>query len=309
MVVAATGFFDGVHSGHRSVLQVVKDIACKDGAESAVITFWPHPRTVLQQDASDFRLLNSLDEKRRLVFEFGIDRFFVLPFTKDFSRIDTETFLKDYIKEQFGVSTLVVGYDHRLGKNSPSTPEAMVELSKSIGLDAVSVSEYLMDEHKVSSTRIRHVLEEGDVEMAAAMLGYDYSLHGVVVSGDRIGKAMLGFPTANMQLYEPLKLVPANGVYAVMVHVLGKEYFGMCNVGTRPTIGACNARTIETNIFDFDEDIYGMELRIEFIRRIRPEMKFPSMELLKMQIGKDKQTATRLCHDMLHKNRVNKKLF
>lgn len=294
MVVAATGFFDGVHVGHRAVLQVVKDIARKEGAESAVITFWPHPRTVLQQDASDFRLLNSMDEKRKLVAEFGIDHFFVMPFTRNFSQTDTGTFLRDYIKGQFGVSTLVVGYDHRLGRNSPTTPEAMVELSKSVGLNAVSVSECLLDDHKVSSTRIRRILEEGGVEEAAGMLGYDYSLHGVVVSGDRIGKTVLGFPTANMQLYEPLKLVPADGVYLVRVFVLGKEYYGMCNVGTRPTVGACNARTIETNIFGFDEDIYGMDLKIDFLQRIRSEVKFASLDLLKAQLVRDKQAALQM---------------
>lgn len=295
MVVAATGFFDGVHAGHRAVMQKVKDLAREKGAESAIVTFWPHPRTILQQDASDFRLLNTLDEKKRIVSEFGIDHFIVLPFTREFSRMDTVSFLKDCLKERLGISMLVVGYDHRLGRNSPEDPEEMVRLAESVGIDAVSVSELRLDSKKISSTQIRMLLSEGNVEGAAAMLGYNYSLHGAVVSGDRIGKAVVGFPTANMQLYEPLKAIPANGVYLVKVFVLGGEYMGICNVGTRPTIGPYNARTIETNILDFDENIYGLEIRIDFIRRIRAEMKFSSVDELRSQIMKDKESALMYC--------------
>lgn len=295
MVVAATGFFDGVHAGHRAVLQKVKDIAREKGTESAIITFWPHPRTILQQDASDFRLLNTLEEKKRLISGFGIDRIFVIPFTKEFSHLDTVTFLRDYIRDRFGVSVLVVGYDHRLGNNSPSTPEEMVALAGSVGIQAVPVSELRIDAMKISSTQIRLALSEGRVEDTALMLGYNYSLHGAVVSGDRIGRTVIGFPTANMQLYEPLKVVPANGVYLVKVHVLGNMYYGMCNVGTRPTIGPYNARTIETNIFDFDENIYGLEIRIDFLHRIRSEMKFSSIDGLRSQIMKDKEAALMYC--------------
>lgn len=296
MVVAATGFFDGVHAGHRAVLQVLKDTAREEGCQSAVITFWPHPRNVLQQDATSFRLLNTLEEKEKLILDFGIDRFYVIPFTRDFSRLDTAGFMRKYLMDRFGVGTLIIGYDHRLGHSSTASREELAAIASSVGLRTKIVEEVDCGEKKVSSTRIRNLLASGDVSEAAGMLGYRYSLLGVVVSGNMLGRTM-GFPTANMELYEPLKVVPANGVYAVTAEVLGKTYGGMCNIGTRPTVGEGNARTIETNIFGFGDDIYGLDLRIEFLDRIREERKFSSLECLKNQMEHDMQVA----RDMLEK--------
>lgn len=290
MVVAATGFFDGVHAGHRAVLQVLKDTARAEGEESAVVTFWPHPRNVLQQDASSFRLLNTLEEKKDLIHAFGIDRFYVIPFTRDFSQLSTVEFMKEYLVDHFHVDTLVIGYDHRLGRSSTASREELAALAASVGLRTRIVEEVHCGDRKVSSTQIRNALAAGDVRTAAEMLGYRYTLHGVVVSGNMLGRTM-GFPTANMALYEPLKTVPADGVYAVEVEVLGRNYGGVCNIGTRPTVGAGNARTIETHILGFNDNIYGLDIRIRFIDRLREERRFSSMEELRMQIECDKDKA------------------
>ncbi len=290
MAVAATGFFDGVHLGHKAILQCLKDIAREEGTESAVVTFWPHPRNVLQQDAYSLRLLNSLSEKERLIRAFGIDRFEVIPFTRDFSHLTTEEFLRRHLVEQLGITTLIIGYDHRLGCDSVATREELAAIAAGVGLKTVIVDEFRSGDDKISSTQIRRLLSEGDVAGAGELLGYDYSLHGVVVLGNQIGRT-IGFPTANMELYEPLKAVPANGVYLVRVHVLGQEHFGICNVGTRPTVTSGTGRTIETHIFDFNENIYGLDLRIDFLRHIREEQRFPSLDALKAQIQCDKQSA------------------
>ena len=183
MVVAATGFFDGVHAGHRAVLQVLKDTARAEGEESAVVTFWPHPRNVLQQDASSFRLLNTLEEKKELIHAFGIDRFYVIPFTRDFSQLSTVEFMKEYLVDHFHVDTLVIGYDHRLGRSSTASREELAALAASVGLRTRIVEEVHCGDRKVSSTQIRNALAAGDVRTAAEMLGYRYTLHGVVVNG------------------------------------------------------------------------------------------------------------------------------
>ena len=293
MVVAATGFFDGVHAGHRAVLQVLKDTAREEGEESAVVTFWPHPRNVLQQDASTFRLLNTLEEKKELIYRFGIDNVYVVPFTKDFSQLSTTEFMKEYLVDRFHADTLIIGYDHRLGRSSTASREELAALAATVGLKTRIVEEVHCGDRKVSSTQIRNALAAGEVREAAGMLGYRYSLLGVVVAGNRLGRTM-GFPTANMELYEPLKIVPANGVYAVEAEVLGQRHGGICNIGTRPTVGTGNARTIETNIFGFNDDIYGLDLRISFIERIRDEHRFSSMEDLRHQLENDRKIAETL---------------
>ncbi len=288
MVVAATGFFDGVHGGHRAVLDSLLKIAAERQAESAVITFWPHPRTVLQQDAHSLRLLNTLDEKRERILSLGIDHFHVVNFSREFSKLSTKEFMEEYLVKMYNVSTLVIGYDHRLGNSSLQTQEQMREIAASLGIETIRIEEVHLGEKMVSSTKIRATLQDGDVRCASELLGYKYRLHGVVVSGKQLGRT-IGFPTANMELYEPLKLVPGNGVYLVDVHVLGRDYRGICNIGNRPTVGDNQSRTIETHILDFDEDIYGLDMSIEFVNKIRDEKKFGSMEELKEQISKDKE--------------------
>ena len=281
MAVVSTGFFDGVHLGHRLVLRTLVGEARRRGEESVVITFWPHPRNVLQNEARSLRLLTSLEEKKALMTALEVDRVEVLPFTKEFASMRAEEYLS-LLRERFGASLVVMGYDNRIGSDGRSAKD--FEDSEFVILSGAVDG---ADEMPISSTRIRNELLEGRIEEANAMLGYSYSLYGVVVAGNRMGRT-IGFPTANIQLYEPLKLVPGNGVYAVEVEVNGGFFKGMCNIGTRPTVGG-SARTIEVHILDFSEDIYGLPLKIRFLRRIRDERKFPSLEALREQLEKDRR--------------------
>ena len=316
VAVVTTGFFDGVHLGHRHVLETVVSAARERGEEAVVVTFWPHPRTVLQQDARDFRLLSSMEEKKELLHACGIDRVEVLPFDRSFAAMTAAEYLS-LLRDRFGATLVVMGYDNRIGSDMKTAlelegygepnPSSLPTPLRSVGplpftwpraaMGSASPypsnsscpschSERSEESPVISSTQIRKALGEGRVEDANAMLGYKYGLYGVVVSGNQMGRT-IGFPTANMQLYEPLKLVPANGVYAVEVEVLGRTLKGMCNIGLRPTVGG-TTRTIETHILDFSEDIYGLPLRIRFLRRIRDERKFPSLDALKSQLHQDR---------------------
>ena len=288
-MVVATGFFDGVHVGHRHVIQQLVEAAAVRGDESMVVTFWPHPRNVLQKEARSLRLLTTLAQKRELLFDLGVNRVEVLPFTKDFSSMTMREYLSLLI-EEYGAKTILLGYDNRVGCDAAGADE-VAAAALELGLEVLRTEMVPSEKgYAVSSTKIRSRLEEGDVEGASVMLGYDYSLHGVVVAGNRLGRT-IGFPTANMQLYEPLKLVPGNGVYFVKVRTLEKEFFGMCNIGCRPTVGAGNTRTIETHIFDFDEDIYGLDLEVTFISRIREEVRFGSLDELRVQLEKDRDAC------------------
>ena len=285
-MVVATGFFDGVHIGHRHVIEQLVSAAAVRGDESMVVTFWPHPRNVLQKEARSLRLLTSLSEKKEMLLGMGVNRVEVLPFTKDFSSMTTEEYLR-MLMNDFGAEAILVGYDNRVGSDANGADEVAATAER-LGIEAIRSE--MIDSgygYAVSSTKIRERLEAGEVQAAATMLGYEYSLHGVVVAGNRLGRT-IGFPTANMQLYEPLKLVPGNGVYAVRVETLGRKFYGMCTVGCRPTVGSGNARTIETHIFDFDEDIYGLDMKISFVKKIRDEVKFGSLDALREQLEKDR---------------------
>jgi len=291
MAVAATGFFDGVHLGHKQVIDQLCAVARERGEESLLVTFWPHPRSVLQQDADRLRLLSTLQEKRARCLSYGVDRFEVLPFDLAFSELSAETFIREYLVERLGATALVLGYDHRLGHDAFASTAEMMKTVARCGVTPVRVEAFSRGlDVVISSTQIRRALFAGDVILAERMLGYCYGLHGVVVSGNRIGRT-IGFPTANMQLYEPLKLVPADGVYAVRVHVLGRTWQGVCNIGIRPTVGAGGARTIETHILDFDREIYGLDLDIEFCARLRDEKRFDSLDQLKEQLCIDRKKA------------------
>ena len=285
-MVVATGFFDGVHTGHRSVIRQLVEAAAVRGDESMVVTFWPHPRNVLQKEARSLRLLTTLQEKKDILLGMGVDRVEVVPFTREFSRMTTEDYLRMLI-EKYGTTVILLGYDNRMGCDARGSEEVAV-VAAGLGLEVIRTDMVPSAKgYAVSSTKIRQSLEEGDVEYASEMLGYDYSLQGVVVAGNRLGRT-IGFPTANMQLYEPLKLVPGNGVYSVRVNTLGRSLRGMCNIGCRPTIGTGNARTIETHIFDFDEDIYGLDMEVTFERKVRDEIRFDSLEELRQQLEQDK---------------------
>ena len=286
-MVVATGFFDGVHIGHRKVLGQLVEAARARGGESMVITFWPHPRTVLEKDARSLRLLSSLSEKTALIRSLGVDRVEVLDFSREFCALSCRDYLKEVVRDRFGADAILLGYDNRMGSDCCS-PDQAAATAVDLGLEVIRCASIDDGGAAISSTRIRKALEEGRVDDAARMLGRPYSLHGVVVAGNRLGRS-IGFPTANMQLYEPLKQLPGNGVYLVDVHTLGRDFRGMCNIGVRPTVGENRALTIETNIFGFDEDIYGLDIGLDFLARIRGERRFSSLEDLAAQLEKDKK--------------------
>ena len=288
-MVVATGFFDGVHLGHRLVVEQLVKAAAVRGDESMVVTFWPHPRNVLQKEARSLRLLTSLQEKKDILFSLGVDKVEVMPFTKEFSSMTSREYLR-MLMDDFGAKAVLIGYDNRMGCDADGADQVAVAATD-LGLEVLRTEMVPSGlGYAVSSTKIRERLEAGDVSGASAMLGYDYTLHGVVVAGNRLGRT-IGFPTANMQMYEPLKLVPGNGVYFVRVETLGKHFHGMCNIGYRPTVSSGSNRTIETHIFDFDEDIYGLDMRVTFLDKIRDEIKFDSIEALRQQLETDKASC------------------
>ena len=305
-MIATTGFFDGVHTGHRLVIERLVSLAHARGDESLIVTFWPHPRAVLQDGARELRLLTSLEEKKGLLESLGVDRIEVLDFTRAFASLTAEQYLRDVLRDRFGVTTLLMGYDNRLGSDR-LTASSLAPLAQSIGIELIELPALSLHDGpsfraeskpdhlsfraesrnlEVSSTKIRRALQDGRIEDATSMLGYGYSLTGVVVAGNRMGRT-IGFPTANLRPYEPLKLIPARGVYAVEAEVLGKRYRGMTDIGTRPTVGG-TIPTIETHILDFDEDIYGLPLTITFLRRLRDEIHFPSLDALRQQLERDR---------------------
>ena len=286
MAVVATGFFDGVHIGHRMVIEALVSAARERGEESLILTFWPHPRTVLQNDAMQLRLLNSLVEKKAILKDLGVDRIEVLPFTKEFSRMTAQEYFKSIVIQGFGGTAVLLGYDNRIGSDITSPEQASLK-AEELGLDVIRTDKVSSVGIAVSSTKIRKALAEGNVELASQLLCYDYSLHGVVVSGKMLGQK-LGYPTANMQLYEPLKLIPAEGVYLTRVETLGNEYYGMTNVSD----------VVETHIFGFDEMIYGLDVKVSFLRRIRDEIKFDSHENLKMQLVEDEKVCRKLISEL-----------
>ncbi len=284
MVIATTGFFDGVHTGHRKVIETLCRTARERGAQSVVVTFWPHPRNVLRQDAQQLRLLTSLKEKEELLRDCGVDRVEVIDFTREFSTMSCEEFLREYIMSELGASVLIVGYDHHLGSTEYSTDIRSV--AAHLGLETIEAPSVSDQYNTVSSTYIRNLLSTGGIERANALLGYEYRLTGVVVSGNGIGRT-INFPTANMQLYEPLKIVPEQGVYAVKVRVERKWHYGVCNIGCRPTVSSDRQVVIETNILDFDEEIYGLEIAVDYCVKLRSEQKFASLEALQGQLAAD----------------------
>jgi riboflavin kinase/FMN adenylyltransferase len=291
-MIATTGFFDGVHTGHRLVIERLVSLARQRGDESLVVTFWPHPRAVLQDGARELRLLTTLEERKAMLAALGVDHVEVLDFSRSFAALTAEQYLRDILHTRLGVTTLLVGYDNRLGSDC-LTASALAPLAQSIGIELIELPPLSFRAEsrnlEVSSTKIRRALQEGRIEDATSMLGYGYSLTGVVVAGNRMGRT-IGFPTANLRLYEPLKLIPARGVYVVEAEVLGKKYRGMTDIGTRPTVGG-TFPTIETHILDFDEDIYGLPLTITFLRRLRDEIHFPSLEALKDQLILDREAC------------------
>lgn len=285
------GTFDGVHIGHQKVIARLKEFAQEHGGESVIFTFYPHPRLVTRPEESDLRLLSTLEEKKKLFAKSGIDHLIIFPFTKSFADLRYSEFVKQILIEKMKLHCLVVGYDHRFGKNREGSYEYLKECASQYGFKIEKLEALLIDEANVSSTRIRKDLQEGEIEKANRYLGYSYTLHGTVVEGERVGRK-LGFPTANIEASDPHKLIPGYGVYAVEVMLDNKKYQGMLNIGTRPTFNKnADNRSIEVHIFDFEGDIYKKEITLIFIGKIREEQKFNGIEALTEQLKKDKVAA------------------
>lgn len=283
--VATIGFFDGVHCGHRFLIQQVRDEAVRRGMRSMLVTFTQHPARVLRPEV-ELHLLTTTDEKMQLLRETGIDDVQMLPFTPQLAALSAREFMERVLRDRFNVRTLVIGYDHRFGHNRAEDFEDYVKIGNEIGMDVVRARE--LDGIHVSSSAIRRALSEGRVEDAAAMLGRPYTLGGTVVRGHHVGTD-LGFPTANLRLDDPDKLIPMNGAYAVEVCIgTGRVVQGMLNIGTRPTLDNGTDRSIEVHLFDFHEDIYEQHMEIHFLRFIRNEKKFDTVVELQKQLQADK---------------------
>ncbi|GAA0192281.1 bifunctional riboflavin kinase/FAD synthetase [Fulvivirga kasyanovii] len=293
--VVTSGTFDGVHVGHQKILSRLKEIARKSNGETVLITFWPHPRFVLYPEQTDLKLLNTFEEKADLLREQGIDHLLRIPFTKEFSKLTSKEFIRNILINTIGTKKLVIGYDHRFGKNREGSFEHLKENASIYGFDVEEISRQDIDNVGVSSTKIRTALMEGDVTTGTELLGRPYSIRGRVVKGEKIGR-ILGFPTANLEVDSQHKLIPADGSYAVKVHHRNQELQGMLNIGFRPTVNG-KTKTIEAHIFNFNEDIYGETISINFIRRIRDEIKFTDVEELKKQLASDKSLAIKILNE------------
>ena len=287
--VATIGFFDGVHLGHRFLIQQVKVAAIQTGWQSSIITFPVHPRQVIQSDYQP-QLLSSPEEKIELLASTEVDNCILLPFTFELSMLTAREFMQ-LLYDKYHVRMLVIGYDHRFGHNRAETFEDYCRYGRELGIHIMQATAYTQEQDKVSSSAIRRALQTGDIRTATKYLGYHYFLEGTVVDGYKVGRK-IGFPTANLRVDFPNKLIPSVGVYAVFVHINGQKYKGMLNIGHRPTINNGNDLSIEVHILDFKEDIYHQKIRIEFIDFLRPEMKFNSIDELISQMQKDKESAT-----------------
>lgn len=287
--VATIGFFDGVHGGHRFLIRQVCEAARERSLSSLLITFPQHPLMVMQASYQP-RLLSTFGEKCSLLASTGVDACVALPFTAGLAALSAREFMQQVLRDQLQVRTLVIGYDHRFGHNRTEGFDDYVRYGQEMGIEVVRAEAFLMDGAKVSSSAVRALLDAGEVDKAARCLGYTYSLEGRVTAGQQIGRT-LGFPTANLQVTDSCKLIPADGVYAVRVRVGEHIYKGMLNIGCRPTIDDDTHRTIEVHLFHFTGDLYGRLLRVEFLRRIRGEQKFDSREALARQLQQDAEAC------------------
>ncbi|MCO6498909.1 MAG: bifunctional riboflavin kinase/FAD synthetase [Vicingus serpentipes] len=286
-VVLTTGTFDGVHQGHRVIINQLKKHAEKIGGETVVLTFFPHPRMVLYPENNDLRLINTIEERKKLLEEAGIDHLIIHPFSKEFSRLSSLDFVRKILVNQLNINTLVIGYDHHFGRNREGSFKNLKEFGEIYDFTVQEIPAQEVQQINISSTKIRNSLIHGEINAANQFLGYPYTISGTVVEGDQVGRE-IGFPTANIKIDEWYKLIPANGVYAVKVRVNQQEYQGMLNIGNRPTLDG-KKQTIEVNIFNFNENIYNKAIQVEFYERIRSEQRFEELVALKKQLTLDKE--------------------
>jgi riboflavin kinase/FMN adenylyltransferase len=291
--ILTLGTFDGVHIGHKKILKKITQNTENQKYESLVLTFFPHPRMVLQ-DHSDIQLLNTIDEKIDLLEKIGIQNLVIHPFDEAFSRLTAEEFVSSILVDRFHIQKIVIGHDHRFGRNRTANIDDLIAFGKQYGFEVEQISVQEINAISVSSTKIRNALLEGDMALSNDYLGYDYFLTGNVVKGKQLGRT-IDFPTANLKIEEDYKLIPKNGVYIVKSLIDGQTIFGMMNIGFNPTVNG-KKQSIEIHYFDFNSDLYNQKIRVSILQRIRSEQKFESVDLLKEQLKKDKKTALSLLH-------------
>lgn len=291
--VLTIGSFDGVHAGHQHILARLREACAARDGECVVVTFEPHPRIVLQPEDQHLRLLTDIEEKADLLARFGVDHLVVAPFTIDFSQQPPEAYVADFLVKKFRPGLLVIGYDHHFGQGRKGDIGLLRKLAPTFGFTVEEIPRQTVDDIAVSSTKIRQALEHGDLATANHLLGHPYPLRGTVVRGDQIGRT-LGFPTANLAVASPYKLIPVEGIYAVRAHLGAESFGGMLYIGKRPTVANGLQSVVEVNLFDFDRDIYGQSLTLELLEWLRPDEKFDGLEALTSQLQRDKQAALRV---------------
>lgn len=284
--VVTIGAFDGVHIGHKKILNRLTELSRLVNGESVLITFWPHPRFVLKKDAEPIGLLNTLEEKIHLLDTYNIDHLLILNFNEEFAKLTADDFIENILIKAIGTRFLVLGYDHRFGNNREGSIDYLNLNKDRFGIESIEIPKQEIESLAISSTLIRKALLNGDSAVANQNLGYPYLLRGFVIEGNKLGRT-IGFPTANIFIEDQDKLIPKNGVYAVYVYIEGERYKGMLNIGVRPTINNDKRRTIEVHIFDFNEDIYGKTVRLELIAFMRDEVKFEGLDALILQLKQD----------------------
>ncbi|MCF6129338.1 bifunctional riboflavin kinase/FAD synthetase [Flavobacterium sp. AS60] len=286
--IVTIGTFDGVHLGHKKILAQITKSAHDLNCESLVLTFFPHPRMVLQE-GTEMKQLNTLNEKIELLNNLGIDNLVVHPFDKEFSRLTAEEFVKEVLVDGFKIKKIIIGHDHRFGRNRTANIDDLISFGETYGFEVEQISAEEIDEVSISSTKIRNALLEGNIELTTTYLGYNYSLSGIISKGKQLGRT-IGYPTANIKIEEDYKLIPLNGVYVAKSILNGQIVFGMMNIGTRPTVDG-TTQTIEINFFDFKQDLYGQKITVSLLHRMRSEQKFESLDALRNQLSIDKAMA------------------
>lgn len=288
--IITIGTFDGVHIGHQKILDAIVKKAQLLGGESVLLTFSPHPRMVLFPDSHQLKLIQTENEKINKLSETGLENLIIFPFTFEFSRLTAMEFVRDILVNKLNIHTIIIGYDHQFGRNREGNIQYLKDISSTYEFEAIEIPAKEIDEINISSTKIRKAIENGDIERANLFLGAKFELNGTVIKGAQIGRE-IGFPTANVLIEDPIKILPANGVYVVAVSLGGVRLKGVMNIGFRPTIDTSLRKQIEIHIFDFNSDIYGQKLRVELLTRLRDEIKFENKEFLVKQIQQDVSMA------------------
>ncbi len=290
--IVTIGTFDGVHLGHRKIIERIRQLAKDSGGETVILTFFPHPRMILHPEDHNLKMINTMDEKAQLLEQLGVDHLIITPFSRDFSNQTAEEYIRDILVKKIGTKKIVIGYDHRFGKDRQGGLTELQQLAPVYGYEVVEIPEQDIHDVAISSTRIRNALLSDEIDLANEFLGYPFFVTGKVMRGDQIGRT-IGYPTANILIEETYKLIPADGIFAVKVQLNDREYKGMGYIGHRPTINGMT-RNIEVNIFDFNEDIYSQSIRMEFIKYVRGDIKFTTLDDLTVQLGKDKEAVMAL---------------